>query len=258
MKIYWDNIESLHLTKGGNLRNINGKKFYYFKICKCCGEECLVAKKDALFCSSSCSNTGEYNGMYGKKPTIILGRRASKETREKMSLAQRGIKNHFYGKKHTKKSIEQMVKANAEKIEETKIKISNTLKGRFAGKKNPFYGKRHSEKTKQTIRIKNSSGRFKSENNPNWKGGISKEPYCQNWTKELKKFIKQRDGYKCMNPCCKAKNPNDLTVHHIDYNKKNCDTSNLITICRSCNARANFNREKHMVFYQKIMGGSRG
>jgi hypothetical protein len=26
-----------------------------------------------------------------------------------------------------------------------------------------------------------------------WKGGISKEPYCQDWTKEYKEYIKQRD-----------------------------------------------------------------
>ena len=89
--------------------------------------------------------------------------------------------------------------------------------------------------------------------NPNWKGGISKEPYCQDWTKEYKNYIKERDGHKCMNLCCNSKNPNGLSVHHIDYNKKNCRKKNLITICRGCNSSANFNREFYEVWYQAIL-----
>lgn len=89
----------------------------------------------------------------------------------------------------------------------------------------------------------------------NWKGGISKEPYCQNWTKELKEFIKERDGYKCMNPYCFQKKgcSSQLTIHHIDYNKKNCDPSNLITVCRGCNCRANTDRSWHEFWYKAIM-----
>lgn len=89
---------------------------------------------------------------------------------------------------------------------------------------------------------------------PNWKGGISFEPYCPVWKdKEFKEFIKQRDSYKCMNPCCSSNDPNDLVGHHIDYNKKNCDPSNIITICRSCNGGANKDREWHTVWYGAIM-----
>lgn len=99
------------------------------------------------------------------------------------------------------------------------------------------------------IRSANISGPF----NPNWKGGISGEPYCQGWTKEYKEFIKERDGYKCLNPYCSSKNPDDLTVHHVDYNKKSCELENLITICRSCNARANYDRNWHKSWYQVII-----
>ena len=89
--------------------------------------------------------------------------------------------------------------------------------------------------------------------NHNWKGGISKEPYCQDWDKDLKEFIKERDGYKCMNPYCLSKNPEDLTVHHINYNKKSCGAENLITVCRSCNSRANTNRKWHKDWYKAIL-----
>ena len=71
--------------------------------------------------------------------------------------------------------------------------------------------------------------------------------------KNLKEFIKERDGYKGLNPYCSSKNPDDLTIHHIDYNKKNCDPSNLITVCRSCNSAANSDREWHTSWYQALM-----
>jgi len=36
----------------------------------------------------------------------------------------------------------------------------------------------------------------------------------------------------------------DLVVHHIHYNKQDCSTSNLITLCRRHNSKANFDRSK--------------
>ena len=74
-------------------------------------------------------------------------------------------------------------------------------------------------------------------NSPNWQGGLSFEPYCQDWTEEYKEYIKSRDGFKCLNPDCRAKNPPE----------------NLITICRSCNVRANFRRDKHKRFYKDLI-----
>lgn len=89
---------------------------------------------------------------------------------------------------------------------------------------------------------------------PNWQGGISYEPYCQIWKdKEYKEDIKIRDGYKCLNPCCDSKNPNNLVIHHIDYDKKNCSPDNLITVCRACNFIANYNREWYVAWYQIIL-----
>jgi len=88
--------------------------------------------------------------------------------------------------------------------------------------------------------------------NPSWKGGASKEPYCQDWTKDLKEFVKARDGFKCLNPYCSGKD-STLAVHHIDYNKKSCGAENLITVCRACNGRANKNRRWHEAWYKAIL-----
>ncbi len=89
--------------------------------------------------------------------------------------------------------------------------------------------------------------------NPSWKDGISCEPYCDAWAdKEYKADIKARDNYECQNPDCWGTGKK-LCLHHIDYNKKNCGPYNLITLCNSCNARANKDREKHKIFYRRIM-----
>jgi 5-methylcytosine-specific restriction endonuclease McrA len=60
------------------------------------------------------------------------------------------------------------------------------------------------------------------------------------------------DKYKCLNPYC-SKKSSKLHIHHIDYNKKNCHPSNLITICNSCNSMANKDRNWHQTWYQAII-----
>jgi len=88
---------------------------------------------------------------------------------------------------------------------------------------------------------------------PNWKGGISCEPYCDVWLDiEFKNFIKERDGHMCLNPDC-WHTTSRLSIHHVDYNKKNCNPNNLITLCISCNTRANRDREWHTDWYSAIL-----
>lgn len=87
--------------------------------------------------------------------------------------------------------------------------------------------------------------------NPNWKGGIANEPYAANWLTQRKKVLK-RDGRKCRNPLCFG-NGGRITVHHIDYNKMNCGEDNLITVCTSCNSRANFDRPIWTMLYTSLL-----
>jgi len=97
------------------------------------------------------------------------------------------------------------------------------------------------------------SEQFSGANNPQWKGGISCEPYCVTWNdKEFVEYILERDGYSCQNPECWGTS-NKLVRHHIDYDKKNCSPSNVITVCNSCNGRANKEREWHTGYYNAIL-----
>ena len=98
-----------------------------------------------------------------------------------------------------------------------------------------------------------TSIKISGSGNPNWKGGVSCEPYCDVWLdKEFKESIKERDNYGCQNSDCWGISEK-LSIHHIDYDKKNCKPDNLITLCNSCNSRANKNRKFHEDFYSTIM-----
>jgi hypothetical protein len=89
--------------------------------------------------------TGEGNPMFGKLHNnqtkekiskMAKGRKASDETKLKMSAAHSGPNNHMFGRTHT---------------EEARRKISEGNKGIGAGENNNFYGKTHSDETKQRL-----------------------------------------------------------------------------------------------------------
>ena len=87
-----------------------------------------------------------------------------------------------------------------------------------------------------------------------WKGGISKRPYPFDFTKELKEEIRKRDSYTCqVCGCPQSESIKALPIHHIDYNKNNLSEVNLITVCFSCNVRANFNRSYWETYFTQLM-----
>ena len=78
------------------------------------------------------------------------------------------------------------------------------------------------------------------------------EPYNANFNKKTKAKIKKRDGHLCQNPFC-WKVTNRLIAHHVDYDKQNCSDMNIITLCFSCNSRANFNRQYWKRLFRNIL-----
>ena len=89
--------------------------------------------------------------------------------------------------------------------------------------------------------------RMSGANHPNWCGGISFLPYCHKFNNKLKEAVRQRDNYICA--LCGATQEQltgkdrKLSIHHIHYDKENC-YPDLISLCRSCNTKAN-GRRKH-------------
>ena len=184
----------------------------------------------------------------------------SDETLEKLRLASLGENNSMYGKHHSQKTKEKMsfIHLRENLSDEILNKMSKSAQGEnnhfygkhYYGKDNLFYGKHHTKETKEKMRITHLG-----EKAPNWKGGISFEPYTSEFDRQLKELVRNRDSYKCQlcgMPECE--NIEKLSIHHIDYNKENCLPDNLITLCKICNTKVNFNRdywEEH--FKEKIL-----
>ena len=74
------------------------------------------------------------------------------------------------------------------------------------------------------------------EKNPQWQGGKSYELYPA-WYWKIRQNILARDRV-----CQICLSPEKLCVHHIDYDKQNKSSLNLITLCRKCHNRTNTNR----------------
>lgn len=89
------------------------------------------------------------------------------------------------------------------------------------------------------------------EGNPNWSGGLSRIPYPYNFN-QISLEIRKRDGFVCRGLECSGKDTR-LTAHHINYDKDDCRGINLITLCSSCNSKANFNRPLWQQRYSALM-----
>ncbi len=87
------------------------------------------------------------------------------------------------------------------------------------------------------------------EKHSRWAGGLSRYPWPLKFNDSLKRRIRKRDNETCQE--CGAKT--GLTVHHIDYDKNNCDDCNLIALCRRCNSRANSNRREWQAKYSAML-----
>ncbi len=122
----------------------------------------------------------------------------------------------------------------------------------FRGEKHPFYGKKQTKKSRELMSENHVD--FSGDKNPNWQDGISREGYSYKFNDNLKESIRKRDSYTCQN-CGLSEEEHIvvwgevLHVHHIDHDKENCDENNLITNCRSCNVKANFNRNHWKQYY---------
>jgi len=99
-------------------------------------------------------------------------------------------------------------------------------------------------------RNKNNLYGFKLEKHWNWQGGKSFELYPIEFSK-MREFIREKYKRICQ-LCGKAEGKRKLDVHHIDYNKKHCEKSNLIPLCLSCHIKTNVRRKYWQAFFEKM------
>lgn len=131
------------------------------------------------------------------------------------------------------------------------------------------YGKKHSVETKKKIsvavreflsypeiRARKSAALKEGWNRPgvrerrsgegsgSWKGGIAHLSYGPEFDEQFKEKIRCRDHYGCQR--CGVRSGRQLhrslDIHHIDYEKRNNDPSNLVSLCRRCHSKTQGNR----------------
>jgi len=91
------------------------------------------------------------------------------------------------------------------------------------------------------------------EKTPNWRGGISFEPYGSEFNDALKEMIRNRDNRECQY-CGISESTlgKKLDVHHISYSKIDNHESNLISLCSSCHAKTHGHRRFFWEAYFKM------
>jgi hypothetical protein len=215
-----------------NIKNLN----YY---CKNCGKR--INYRTALYSYGLC------------RSCVKLGKRHPKYNPEKHKqyFCECG-KEIKYGSKHCYSCSQ-------------KNKI--TQMGGFKGKNNPNYkhGKRNSKRKcldcnklvseyYDTLRCQECFGKWEcGENSPSYIHGNGYLPYPKEF-RHIRKEIIERDNFKCQN-CTMTQEEHykkwnrDIEIHHIDYNKLNCERTNLITLCKKCNDKANQDRDYYYALY---------
>ena len=117
-----------------------------------------------------------------------------------------------------------------------------------AGDKNGFHGKHHSDEFKREQSIRKGGTGIPYEN----------AEYDPEFNDILKEEIRERDNRVCQ--VCGMTQEESLMlfnralhVHHIDFNKKNCDPNNLISLCIKCHFETNTNRSFWKQYFKGLM-----
>ena len=139
----------------------------------------------------------------------------------------------------------------------TRRKMSRAQRGK---PKPGLRGKRRSPSTRQAMaaswteeRREAASQRWAGEANPGYVHGARSRAWPRQFGAKLRAMIRKRDVDTCQ--ACGTTFPHrsrHLAVHHVDYDKANNEPMNLITVCLSCHAKTNFNRDAWRTRLQKL------
>jgi len=202
-------------------------------------------------------NFGDYakKGVYSGKNNLFYGNKHTKETIKKMRLlkfknllSKDELINYYIYRKFSMEKIAKLTNHSVVSVRRMLLFYKIPIRNYSDALRNRYNNPQEREKVRlfliENNPMDNPEYREKvslsklGDKNPSWKGGISFEPYSVDWTKTLKKAIRERDKYICQ--ICKNEGNH---VHHIDYNKKNCNPYNLITLCHRCHSKTNHNRK---------------
>jgi hypothetical protein len=212
----------------------------------------------------SASRKGKPNGMSGKHH--------SAESRAKIAMANSGANNYLFGKHQSAETLAKLsavrrgrhpsAAARAKmgdahrgkpRSSEVRAKVSAGLRGRKLSAEHRIAMAAARRKWWQDPKVRcHMSEIQRGERGSNWRGGLSFLPYSTDWTSSLRRAIRERDRYTCQ-LCGMPQGDIALDVHHVDYDKKNCSPSNLVTLCRRCHGQTHHNRGQWIVLFGEMM-----
>ena len=231
------------------------------KKCKHCGKDLFSHNKSA-YCTkcqklklNKCINCGKNIGIRSKR-CYSCTRKNHKYSYTCTCMLCKRKRGEYKGEKHPSYLNGTFSKAKEHKCELCGKKRLNSkyqychscaakmlwkktdfrLKNRRDGENNSMYGKNHTEESKSKMSL--SAG-------GNGTPYDYEDYFC--FTENLKKKIRKRDSYTCQ-ACGILEeehliiNGLSLSIHHIDYDKKNNEEDNLISLCSQCHCRTNYNR----------------
>ena len=219
-----------------------------------------------------------YNPMFNKKTKEKISKTLKKYSKQ-LSLRMKKlwennkIKPHDISEEARKKLSYRMkinnpnFKNGISKVDnfciDCRIKLKNYKAKRCKSCQRTHYLLNHSEENSLFVKKLWSNSKFKNKmrkiRSLQMGGtGIPYEntKYGSDFIEDLRSEIRKRDNYTCQN--CNMTEEESLIVwgevlhvHHIDYNKKNNQKCNLISLCISCHMKTNFNRKYWKSIFQE-------
>lgn len=231
MKICWDMLEDIYLTRSGTFRK-NSVIYVYKEACMECGEPYLAEKRrQSKFCSHSCAVSGKNNPMYGIKLCGIL----SGYYKGGVSKSGLTIYNTCKDKLETYEDIRKQ--HNTELLE---------AKCAYCGK---WFTPTYAAVNSRFIAINNlncGEGRLYCSNNckqacPTYNKQKYPKGFKHATSREVSTYLRQivfeRDDWECQK-CGKTIKEIQLHCHHMDPATQNPmfqnDANSCITLCKDC------------------------
>lgn len=146
------------------------------------------------------------------------GRKPSEETRTKLRTSH----------KNSPRNQEHLVKLH--ESNKNRPKSPETISALVDSMKNSPLVLEH---------LKELNSKQKGENHPQWKGGVSFEPYCPKFNEAFKERVRDFFGRTCF-ICGATETREKHHVHHVNYDKMVCcnDVKPLfVPLCRSCHGK---------------------
>jgi hypothetical protein len=198
------------------------------------------------FCSVSCQNqwqkTISWEERYGEDKSKLM----------RDSLSDRSTHNNPSTDPEIAKKISKGVALYCEKNPEVR-----------RGENNGFFGRKHNDDTIGHWKNSKKGKRAytneqyekllertpKGADHPNWNNGSSNGEYGPEFTRELKREVKESYDHVCQ--LCHTETM-ELDVHHIDYDKLNNHSSNLIPLCKVCHGKTNYKRDEWRKLFEDM------